>query len=127
MIYLFIDGISKFDSIGESKTSMETKMNRSKKNDPRHWLRVQASGGVQQPGERPDHKGFMTLEAKHELAGDPIVAGIMRVEADNDRSGWKKAHKPNLGPYSATNPGICQDCGKSQEHWTSGEECVPNQ
>jgi hypothetical protein len=56
-----------------------------------------------------------------------VKAGLYRVEASNcqDRVGHKKVHMPNLGPNSASNPPICQDCKKPQDQWIDGEECIP--
>lgn len=54
-----------------------------------------------------------------------IVAGILRVEAQNDRTNWVKQHKPNLGPYTAENPKYCLDCGKPGSKWVEREHCVP--
>lgn len=56
---------------------------------------------------------------------NPIIEGILRVEASNDRTNWVKMHKPSLGPYDSANPKVCQDCGKSLDGVPGGEPC-PN-
>jgi hypothetical protein len=72
-----------------------------------------------------DKKRFTTMAEKAEKRGDSVMAGLYRVEAGNcmARVGMKKAHKPNLGPYSAENPCHCLHCGEPREHWTN--KCRP--
>ncbi len=72
-----------------------------------------------------DREEFLALAEKYERAGDPIMAGLMRVEAHNDRSNWVKRHKPSLGPYGPNNPGSCEDCGKPWVEWKGTSEPCP--
>jgi len=71
------------------------------------------------------HKKECLEEAeKQGRMGNCIVAGMLRVEADNNHANNVKTHKPNLGPYSVTNPCHCVDCGKPKTEWQSiTEEC----
>lgn len=51
----------------------------------------------------------------YEKAGNPMMAGVLRVEADNilDRpDDWKPIHKPSIGPYTEDNPCVCVNCGE---------------
>ena len=41
-----------------------------------------------------------------------IIAGLLRVEAGNDRTKMVKVHKPSLGPYTPRNLKVCLDCDK---------------
>jgi len=70
---------------------------------------------------------FNDLAARAEAAVDPILAGIYRAEAGNDRSNWVKHHKPSIGPYEGASPRICVDCGVGLgdpvEKWLS-EPCL---
>lgn len=81
----------------------------------------------QDPAEEEQEFGRLADEA--EGRGDLLTAGIFRVAARDSlsRARMKKAHRPNLGPYSSVNPKLCRDCGKPGEQWVEGEECVPNQ
>lgn len=54
---------------------------------------------------------------------ESIIAGILRVEATNDRTGMVKIHKSSLGPYSSSNPKVCLDCGKPLEGVQGDEPC----
>jgi len=74
-----------------------------------------------------DMMKFLEMAEEAEAAGDRATAGIYRVEAHNciDRVGMKKAHKPNIGPYTAINVMHCMDCGKKGVEWVEGEECIP--
>jgi hypothetical protein len=58
-----------------------------------------------------DETTFNELAARAEANGDPILAGIYRAEAGNDRTNWVKHHRPCLGPYEGSNPRVCVDCG----------------
>ena len=74
-----------------------------------------------------DKKRFEEMSIEADQGGDHVKAGICRVEAFNSdkRVGMKKAHKPNLGPYSADNLCHCVDCGKTKDQWLENEECLP--
>lgn len=74
---------------------------------------------------KSDKEEFLKKAAEAEAQGDSVLAGIMRVEAHNDRSNHRKRHKPNLGPYNSDNPKHCMDCHKPGDDWVKGEECVP--
>lgn len=76
---------------------------------------------------KSDQTRFEQMAAEAAARGDHLRAGLFRVEAANSlkRVGMKKAHKPNLGPYSEANPAHCLDCGKPGEQWGDGEECIP--
>lgn len=55
-----------------------------------------------------------------------IVEGILRVESQNDRASMTKLHRPNVGPYSDTNPKRCVDCGQVlQGPVPTDERCAP--
>lgn len=73
-----------------------------------------------------DRIEFLKMAVKVDKRGDREKAGLYRVEASNceNRVGMKRAHKPNLGPYSASNPMCCMNCGKPGDQWVEGEECV---
>jgi len=60
---------------------------------------------------------FERMAAEADKQGDKVMAGLYRVEASNclERVGMKKAHKPNLGPYSDNNPPYCVDCKKPKD------------
>ena len=76
-----------------------------------------------------DHRACLERAEAAAASGDPLRAGLFRVEAGNclDRVGMEKVHRPNLGPYSRTNPCYCLDCGKSREQCVSAlEKCVPS-
>ena len=50
-----------------------------------------------------------------EAAGQPMMAGLLRVEASNIAQrpkDWKPIHKPSIGPYSDTKPPYCVHCGR---------------
>lgn len=70
-----------------------------------------------------DQAEFVKLASEADERGDPILAGIYRVEAGNDRSGHVKVHKPNLGPYSDENQRKCVDCGASLNSARLSEPC----
>jgi len=73
------------------------------------------------------------LANAYEEAGNPILAGILRVEAANiiERGNdWKPIHKPSIGPYGEDNPCVCVNCGRSSYdtmHIDWGEEKVCDQ
>lgn len=100
-------------------------MNRAKPNSPYQWLKWWASGAVCSTSPNPDHDPLMAAAARHHLAGRHFEAMIFRVEAGNDRRGMVKAHKPNIGPCSPSNPFRCVDCGKPGAEWIEGEACIP--
>ena len=55
------------------------------------------------------------LANAHKAAGNPIMAGLLRVEAANilERpDDWKPIHKPSIGPYTTANPCVCVNCGE---------------
>ena len=63
--------------------------------------------------------------AAYDQAGDPIMAGLMRVEAGNipTRENWKPVHKPSLGPYTETNLKVCLGCGIALTDANRTEPC----
>jgi hypothetical protein len=90
-------------------------------------LRQMASGATRTIGRHPDYDKTMHASARATLRGDHMAAGVLRAEAGNaeSRANMTKAHKPNLGPYTADNPAHCMDCGKPMGEWMDDEECVP--
>jgi hypothetical protein len=74
-------------------------------------------------GEKNPQKALkMAIEDCRRELGDHMIKGILAVEAQNDRSNWKKQHKHSLG---RENP-HCEDCGKPVSEWLLGEECIPS-
>ncbi len=69
-----------------------------------------------------------TRAALADMRGQNALAELCRVEACNMqmRVNMKKAHRPNPGPYSATNPCHCKDCGKLKGWWKDDVECIPD-
>lgn len=37
--------------------------------------------------------------------------------------GWKRRHKPSLGPYDAENPKVCVNCGMDLRRVETGAQC----
>lgn len=74
---------------------------------------------------KADKQKFLKMAEEAAAKGDHGLAGLYHVEAHNcvERVGMRKAHVPNLGPYTTSNPKHCMHCGNSSEQW--GEECVP--
>lgn len=64
-----------------------------------------------------EERALLSLAEEAYQAGNPILAGMLRVEAGNTkfRRSMKPIHKPSLGPYSANNPNVCLKCGQSLE------------
>lgn len=73
-----------------------------------------------------DRVAFLQMSEEAERSGNPILAGLYRVEAANSlkRVGMKRQHCPSLGPYTTDNPPFCVNCRKLREQWFDGEECV---
>lgn len=63
-------------------------------------------------------KGFLTRRQNRK-----IVAGIMRVEMQNDRTNMVPVHMPTLGPYHDKNPKVCLKCKKQLEGIPTMEAC----
>lgn len=73
-----------------------------------------------------DRTRMLATALEHERGGDPVRAGILRVEAENclDRVGMRKVHKASLGPYTESRPKTCLDCGLFGIEWAADDECV---
>lgn len=76
-----------------------------------------------------DQAEMLQMAEQFTQEGDHLRAGIMRAEAGNclDRVGMRKAHRPNLGPYTDGQVQFCVDCGKLQAYWRPDnvDECIP--
>jgi hypothetical protein len=72
-----------------------------------------------------DRTALLLVAEQYERAGDPIVAGIMRVAAHNDMTGHVKMHRPNIGPNGPESPPYCVDCGELMSEWQGLNEPCP--
>lgn len=92
-------------------------------------LKQTASGAMRTIGKHPDYDKLRAAAARAVLIGDRLEAGLLLVEAANVEDRLKrpmiKAHKPNLGPYSADHPRFCIHCFLPDTEWVEGVACTP--